>query len=160
KPCRRHIDDHQIVLLCNGTKESIERSHVQLDRSPPVSRRCEHVNTACRVTADKKIEQLRIEAIGILDDLLDVEPWLDVEVIADMAGSKIEVQQANPPAARLLAALDLDGGFDCKRDVADSAAARHEGHDGRSDLFIVAGSDFRPTDARNDVQNFLRSALD
>src|SRR5262249_57618679 len=77
-----------------------------------------------------------------------------------MTGAQIGIHQASPPTARLLDALDLHGGFDCKRGVTDSAAARHECHDSRSNLFIVAGSDFRPTDARNDVQNFLRSALD
>jgi hypothetical protein len=30
------------------------------------------------VTADKKIEQLSIKAVGVLDDLFDIEPRLDV----------------------------------------------------------------------------------
>ena len=53
------------------------------------------------MTADKKIEQLRVEPVGVLDDLLELEPWLDVQVIANMTGLKIEIQQANPPAAAL-----------------------------------------------------------
>jgi hypothetical protein len=68
-----------------------------------------------------------------------------------MTGPQIEIQQAEPPGARLLGALDLHGGFDCKRGVADAAGAWDECHDGRSNLFSVAGSDVRPTDARNDV---------
>src|SRR5262249_57507275 len=43
KPCRRQIADHQIVLLLNEAKESIERSHGQLNRSPPVSPLCQPV---------------------------------------------------------------------------------------------------------------------
>src|SRR5262249_38699892 len=128
-------------------------------RSPPVARHCEHVDAARRVTADKKIKQLRIKAVGVLDDLLDVESWLDVEIVADMAVLQIEIQQANPPAARLLGAFDLHGGFDRKRGVADSAGARHEYHDGRSNLFIAGGSHFLSAGARNDVENFLRSAF-
>src|SRR5262249_14238473 len=159
KPCRRHIDDHEIVFLRNETKESIKRSHVQPNRNSSVSRHCEYVDTARRVTADKKTEQLRIEAGGIVDDLLEVEPWLDVEIIEDMTGMQIEIQQATPPTARLLVALNLHGGFDRKRGIADPAAARHECHDCRSNPFIPAGTDLFPARARNDVQDLLRSAF-
>ena len=94
-----------------------------------------------------------------MDDLPDVEPRLDVEIIANMTGVQIEIQQANPPAARLLGALDLHRGFDRKRGVADPARTRHECHDCRPNLFIAGGTDFFPARARNDVQNFLRSAF-
>src|SRR5262249_57388071 len=93
-----------------------------------------------------------IRAVGFVDVSLDMEAGLDVGVIADRTGPQIETQQATPPGARLLGALDLHRGFDRKRGVADPAAARHECHDRRSDI--------RPAAARNDVQNFLRSALD
>src|SRR5262249_15582240 len=159
KPCRRHIDDHEIVFLRNASKESIKRSHVQLNRTFSVSRHCEHVDTAPRVTADKKTEQLRIETVRVVDDLLDVEPWLDVEIIEDMTGLKIEIKQANPPTARWLVALNLHGGFDRKRGIAAPAAARHECHDRRSSLFIAARTDLFPARARNDVQDLLRSAF-
>src|SRR5262249_55902407 len=111
-------------------------------------------------TADKKIEQLRIEAVGVVDDLLDVEPRLDVEIIADMTGLQIEIQQANPPTARLLVVLDLHGGFHRKRGISHPAPAPPQCYDCRSNLFIAAGSDFFPARARNnDVQDFLRSAF-
>src|SRR5262249_60530471 len=104
-----------------------------------------------RVRSDKKVEELSIGGGGVLDDLLDMDRWLDVEIIADMPGSNTGAQQATPPTARLLGALDLHGGFNRKRGVADPAGARHEYHDGRSHLFVVDGSDVRPIDARNDV---------
>src|SRR5262249_37709975 len=110
-------------------------------------------------TAHEKIKQLRIKAIGILDDLFDAQPWLHVEIIADMTGPQIEIQQANPPVARLLSALDLHGGFNCKRGVADPAAARHECYDCWSSLFLADGLDLLPAGTRNDFQNFLRSAF-
>ena len=53
------------------------------------------------MTADKKIEQLRVKPVGVRDDLLHLEPWLDVEVVANMTGLQLEIQQANPLAARL-----------------------------------------------------------
>src|SRR5262245_51802012 len=109
--------------------------------------------------ADKEIEQLRVEPVGVLNNIVHLEPWLDVEVIANMTGLEIEIQQANSPTACLLVELDLNGGFDGKRGVADAATGRHEGCHRRSNLLIAAGCDRGVAGTRNNIKNFRRSAL-
>ena len=76
-----------------------------------------------------------------------------------MTGPQIEIQEANPPGSRLLGALDLHGGFDRKRGVADPA--------GVGTKATIAGRTCSSwpgrtptTDTRNNVDNFLRSGLD
>src|SRR5262249_61820447 len=72
---------------------------------------------------------------------------------------KKKTKKKTPRFAGLLGALALPRGFDRKRGIAAPAAARHECHDCRPNLFIAGGSDFLPARARNDVQNFLRSVF-
>ena len=74
------------------------------------------------MTADKKIEQLRVEPVGVLDDLLHLEPWFvghdEERFYASLTAAltsfrdfngcdEITVERADPPEAadRLRCAL-------------------------------------------------------
>src|SRR5262245_58030061 len=111
------------------------------------------------MTADKKIEQLCVEPVGVLDDVMHLEPWLDVEIIANVTALQIEIEQANSLAAGLLVERHLHNGFNCKRGVADPTAAWHEGDNLRPNRLIAAGLARRPAGTRNNIQNFLWNAL-
>ena len=112
---------------------------------------------ACR--ADEQIEQLPIEPVRVLEDLMHLQPRLDVEVIADMTGLQVEIQQANSTATGFLGELDLHGGLEREGSVADPAAARHEGDDCGSDALGAGGRNVLAVGAGDDVENLLRSAL-
>src|SRR5258706_55438 len=73
---------------------------------------------------DENVEQLSIKPVRIFGDFLDLQTWLDIEVIADVAGLKIEINHADP--AILVGFLQLEPGsdFNDHRGVADAARSR------------------------------------
>src|ERR1700751_1135814 len=90
--------------------------------------------------ADKQIEELGVDPLGILHNLPHLQARLDIEIIADMTGLQIEVKEADPAAAGPLVELDLHRSFERERGVADAATARHEGQDRGPDPLDVGGA--------------------
>ena len=44
---------------------------------------------------DEDVEQLRIDAVGVFRDFLDLQTRFDIEVVANVAGLKIQVDHAD-----------------------------------------------------------------
>src|SRR4051812_20308955 len=125
---RREIDDHEIIALSDLREKHVQRRHRQCDRFVTVAGRCKNIDAA-GMAADEQVEKMCIEALGIGDDLLHLHARFEIEVIADMARLHVEVEQTDAPTSRRLIELELHGGFECERGVADAAAARNESSD-------------------------------
>src|SRR5437667_2504431 len=76
--------------------------------------------------ADEKFKQLRVQPLRIGRDFMDLHARLSIEIIADVAVLKIEIEQQDAAAPRALGGLDLNTDLDRERTVAYSTGARHE----------------------------------
>src|SRR5438105_4566732 len=77
-----------------------------------------------RMTADEDIEELVIEPIRIVHDLLDLQPRLNVEIVAYVTSLKIEIDDADSALTRSLVGLELHGRLERECRVANAAGAR------------------------------------
>ena len=118
-----------------------------------IARRGEDVHAA-RMAAGEDLEQSVVESLGLVDDFLDLEFRRDVQIVADVAGLEVEVDEGNLAAFRRLAPDELDGRFDRERRIADAAGAGQERDDDR----LVRGARPGRSDARDDAEDFLGRA--
>src|SRR6266568_4670140 len=82
------------------------------------------------MTADEDIEELVIEPIRIVHDLLDLQPRLNIEIVADVTSLKIEIDDADSALTRSLVGLELHSRLERKRRVANAAGARAQRYQG------------------------------
>src|SRR5262245_51191514 len=78
------------------------------------------------MTTDEDLEQLVIEPLRVVQNLLDLQAWLDIEIVADVTSLEIEIDDARPALARRFISLELDGRLEHKRRVPDATGARNE----------------------------------
>src|SRR5438046_521265 len=93
---------------------------------------------------------------------MNLHARLDIEIVADVAVLKIEIEQANTTPARAFAGLELNPDLDRKRDVADATGARDEcNHDGFGRGWrvkrLAQGSTL--ADARQNVRDLVGCAV-
>src|SRR5262245_8825840 len=110
------------------------------------------------MVADEQIEQLAVKPFRTVLDLAQLQPRLDVEMVANVAGLQIEVEQADAPIPGLLVQLQLDRRLDGQGRVTDPTCARQEPD---NDGFCPGGgrSGLRLARARDDLMDFLRRVL-
>ena len=130
RPARRQVDNHKIIPLRDQSKEGIKRLDVQVEDAFLLRGRRKHVKTAVGMATYKQIEQLRIEPIGVVHDLTDLQARFDIQIVADVAGLDIKIQKTDPFVPRLFATSDLHGRLNCQRGISDAAATGHKHRDG------------------------------
>src|SRR5438132_3139619 len=113
------------------------------------------------MTADEDIEELVIKPIRIVHDLLDLQPRLEVKIVADMTSLKIEIDDANPALTRCLVGLELDGSLEHKRRIADATSAWDKRNGDGLGATRIACMVCVPASAvpREDVKDFLRISV-
>src|SRR6185295_14638301 len=110
------------------------------------------------MAADEDIKELIIEPIGIVHNFLDLEARLEIKIVADVASLKIEIDDANPALTRCLVGLELDGGLEHQRRIADATSAWDKRNGDGLGATRIACMFCIPAFAlsREDVNNFLR----
>src|SRR6266568_4139927 len=110
------------------------------------------------MTADEDIEELVIEPIRIVHDLLDLQPRLNIEIVADVTSLKIEIDDADSTLTRGLVGLELHGRLERKRRVANAAGARDERNRDWLGATCIAGMLCIPASAlpRKDIKDLFR----
>src|SRR5437667_4510634 len=102
--------------------------------------------------ADEDLEQLGIEALGIRRDLLDLKPWLDVEIIAEVAGLEIEIDDADVSIFGGFSGLKLSANFGRECGIADAPSARDKSN--RNRLAIVVSRNHSLRRRSSPAENF------
>src|SRR6266568_1998355 len=105
--------------------------------------------------AQEKLQQLSIQAAGVGSKFVDLQPRLDIEVIADVAILKIQIDETNRTLARALVGFQLHPGLDRQSRIADPACAGDEGGDRRLATLRLRRST-RGHPAPEDVRDLLR----
>src|SRR6185436_14792070 len=95
----------------------------------------------------------------IIHEVPDLQPRLDIQVVADVTALHIEIEQADFFVFRLFAGLKLDGTFNGKRGASHAAAARNKGRNGRTLALRLARRSTPSAGPGNDVENFVRRIL-
>lgn len=127
-PLDRQVDDDDVVALRKSFEKGVQSLDVQFDMAQPAARRGEDME-ATIVTAAEHFKQVRVEPLRGSDQFVDLQLRLDVEIVADMAGLDVEVDEADLPTGAALRPDELKRGLRRQRRVADAAGARQEGND-------------------------------
>src|SRR5262249_53260939 len=81
---------------------------------------------AAGMMAQEKFQKLSIQPARVGRKVVDLQPRLEVEVIADVAVLKIEVDQANRSLPRAFVAFQLRSDLDTQSRIPHATPARHE----------------------------------
>ena len=102
--------------------------------------------------ADKKVEKLLVQALGPVENIVKLQPCIDIEIVADMARLEIEIDIADLPRPAGLGELDAQSDVERDGGVPDTAQRRQKGNDGRPPLSLDfrLGRDILPVDQLRD----------
>src|SRR5690242_19544143 len=106
--------------------------------------------------ADELLEQLSVEPLRMAGKLFNVQPGLDVEVIAEVASLEIQIDEAYPTILCRFGAPNLNSRLNRNGRIPYTASARNKGNNQR---LIVRGRSLHRTCAaapRYHIKNFLR----
>jgi hypothetical protein len=118
----------------------------------PAAARGKDIESA-RVAADERAQQLVVETPWRTDDLVELKLGRNVEVVAHVARLEIKIHERDPDVLCRLVPDQMDGGFDCKRRIADSPRTGHKRDNDRRLICVVVSRG--RADAPYNFENFL-----
>src|SRR5262245_1387885 len=113
------------------------------------------------MAADKDIEKLVIEPLRVVHNLLNLQARLEIKVVADVTSLKVEVDETDFALTRRLVGLELYGGLQRQRGVANTPGAGYERNGDRLRSTWVVGVLYIVASASpcNNFENLLRVGL-
>ena len=121
----RQIDDDICIVMGHAFEQRRQDFDARIADVQAIARRREDVHAA-RMGAGEGLEELVVESTGLVDDFPNLEFRRDVQIVADVAGLEVEVDDGNFAVLRRLAPDKLDGRFDRQRRIADAPGAGQE----------------------------------
>src|SRR5690348_3083289 len=128
-PGDREVEHHQAVFRQDHFQQRVEGVRTDVTRVELVAWRGEYIKSGAMM-ADEEVEKLLVQALGPVDNIVKLQPRVDIEIVADMAGLEIEVDIAD--LSRPAGLGELDAQSDIERDggVTDAAQGWQKGNDG------------------------------
>src|SRR5271156_2877994 len=108
------------------------------------------------MAANESAQQLVVQTPWRSDNLVELKLGRDIEIVADVAGLEIEIDERDLGVLRRFVPDEMDGGFDRQRRIADSARAGNKRDNHRR--FDRVSVPRRRADAPNNLENFLRES--